>query len=323
MRSSPRCAYSVPAEEVVESSVYHTPVMANEVLSALVTTPDGLYVDCTLGGGGHAEGILQRLQGVGRLIGFDRDGEAIAAAGERLRGFGGSFQAIHAPFGEIETRLAAIGIGQVHGIFLDLGVSSHHLDDAGRGFSFQEDGPLDMRMDRRTGKSAADVVNTYSEQDLMTVLVNFGEEREAPRIAKGIVQKRPLTRTADLADIVRGIVKGPQTTKSLARVFQAIRIEVNNELHQLHTVLHAVPSLLRTGGRIVVLTYHSLEDRIVKDFFRSHSRERDTSMSRFLPDRPLTPVLRLVNRKPVLATDSEASRNPRARSAKLRAAERI
>lgn len=304
------------------ATLYHTPVLEKESLAHLLTSPDGLYVDCTLGGGGHAQAILEHLRG-GRLIGFDRDEEAIRVSRDRLRVFGEAFTALHAPFGHIRDSLTDLGIGAVQGILLDLGVSSHHLDEASRGFSFQEEGPLDMRMDRRTARSAADVVNTYNEQDLASVLVNYGEEREAVRIARAVTARRPLTTTAQLAEVVRSVVRQPHATKALARVFQALRIEVNGELQELHAVLGAVPVTLAPGGRIVVLTYHSLEDRIVKEFFRATSMERDPSVSRFLPERPLAPVLKVLTRKPVRASDDEAAKNPRARSAKLRAAERI
>ncbi len=306
----------------MHTTLYHTPVLSKESLSYLITAPDGVYVDCTLGGGGHAEAILEQLRG-GRLVGFDRDDEAIRASRDRLRVFGNAFLGIHAPFGEVQARLTAEEITSVSGMFLDLGVSSHHLDEPSRGFSFQDNGPLDMRMDRRSPKSAADVVNGYSENDLVSVLVNYGEERDAKRIARAIVGRRPLTTTGELSEVVQSIARPPHTTKTLARVFQAIRIEVNGELQQLHEVLRAAPALLAPGGRIVVLTYHSLEDRIVKDFFRMQSTTSDTSVSRFLPERRIAPIFKILTKKPVYASDAEAKVNPRARSAKLRAAERL
>jgi 16S rRNA (cytosine1402-N4)-methyltransferase len=306
----------------VEATIYHTPVLLQETVSFLLTSPDGVYVDCTLGGGGHAASVVQKLRR-GRIIGFDRDAEAIQAARIRLRDYGSSFEPVHAPFSDLREQLMERHITAVDGILLDLGVSSHHIDEPDRGFSFQKAGPLDMRMDNRSGMSAADVVNTYTEKELASVLWNYGEERDANRIAKAIVRSRPFGTTEELSACVRSIVRQPATTKALARVFQGIRIEVNKELEELHTVLADVPKLLVRGGRIVVLTYHSLEDRIVKDFFKARSAKKDETISKFLPERPLSPDLRIVNRKPVIASDREQSKNPRSRSAKLRAAERI
>ena len=307
----------------VEVPSYHTPVLLQEVLSFLVTTTDGIYVDCTLGGGGHAHAIAERLTGKGRLIGIDRDEEAIVEARRRLARVSDRLTIVHGAFGDISGLLHGTGVDAVDGILLDLGVSSHQLDDPARGFSFQSDELLDMRMDRRQGTSAADVVNAYEEAHLVRVLWEFGEEREARRIVRSLLRARPITTTGQLAAAVRTVIKGPRSVKSLARVFQALRIEVNGELEQVQRCLQSVPGLLRLGGRVAVIAYHSLEDRIVKDFFREQASDRIPSGSRFLPDRPRTPELRLLTKKPVTASPDEVRMNARARSAKLRAAERV
>ena len=306
----------------MEATIYHTPVLQRETLSFLLTSPDGLYLDCTLGGGGHAEAVLRSLK-EGRLIGFDRDADAIAQARKRLDAYGERFLAVRSSFGDVTRQLSRLGIAAINGILLDLGVSSHHLDEPGRGFSFQADGPLDMRMDRQSSLSAKEVVNGYSEETLTRVFRTYGEEPNARRIAREVARHRPVLTTRELAQIIGRIVQGPRLTKTLARIFQAIRIEVNKEIEELQSVLKAVPDLLLPGGRVVVLTYHSLEDRVVKDFFRAHAAVSDTSISKFLPDTPLRPDLKIITRKPVTAGEEERGMNPRARSAKLRAAERI
>ncbi|MCU0454249.1 MAG: 16S rRNA (cytosine(1402)-N(4))-methyltransferase RsmH [Bacteroidetes bacterium] len=304
-------------------SPYHTPVLLNESLEYLVTDPSGVYVDATLGGGGHTEALLLRLSPAGRVVAFDQDDEAIAEAKKRLARFEGRIDLRRANFGDVAAELASIGSAKIAGILLDLGVSSHQLDDASRGFSFRGDERLDMRMDRRSGRSAYDVVNATDEQELARILWEYGEERRSRQIARSIVRQRPVETTTQLARIVESLTPGPTATKSLARVFQAIRIEVNQELEQLRRCLVDAPELLRPGGRLVVIAYHSLEDRIVKEFIRDAAADRIPSGSKYLPDEPRTPTLRPLTKKPVVAGPDEEKSNPRARSAKLRAAERL
>lgn len=290
---------------------YHTPVLLDEVLSFLRPKSGGTYVDCTLGGGGHAEAVLQTLSGKGSLVGFDRDPDAIRAAGERLGAFGASVVLVPHNFGDVRNRLRQLNINEVDGFLLDLGVSSHQLDDPGRGFSFQQEAVLDLRMDRGAGMSGRELVNTYAEEDLKRIFREYGEERMAGRIAWRIARMRedaPIETTADLAAAVRRAVGERFILKTLARIFQAIRIEVNGELDNLRRFLGDAVPLMAPGGRIVVISYNSLEDRIVKHWIREEAREGGR----------LTPL----TKKPVTPSDTELAANKRSRSAKLRAAER-
>jgi 16S rRNA (cytosine1402-N4)-methyltransferase len=262
----------------------------------------------------------------GRLLGFDQDDDALAAAQERLARFGDRVLIRKGNFYTLGATLRELGITKIHGLFLDLGVSSHHLDAADRGFSFQGDARLDMRMDRGQSLDAWRVVNTYSPEALAGILWTFGEERYAKHILRELMrvrQERTIDTTGDLAAIVEAAVGAQYVKKTLARVFQAIRIEVNHELEHLSSVLRQGLDALATGGRIVVISYHSLEDRIVKDFFRDEARSTIPSGHKLVPDAPVEPRVRILTRKPVEATQEECDRNPRARSAKLRAAERI
>lgn len=304
-------------------SPYHTPVLLNETLELLVTDPGGVYVDATLGGGGHSGALLQRLSPAGRVIALDQDDDAIAEATKRLSRFAGRIEIRRANFGDVAAELASARIASVDGLLLDLGVSSHQLDAAARGFSFRGEERLDMRMDRRSGRSAYEVVNGTDEQELARVLWEYGEERRSRQIARAIVRQRPVETTTQLAGIVESLTAGPMATKSLARVFQAIRIEVNQELEQLRRCLADAPALLKQGGRLVVISYHSLEDRIVKESIRDAAADRIPSGSKFLPDEPRTPTLKPLTKKPVVAGPDEERSNPRARSAKLRAAEKL
>jgi 16S rRNA (cytosine1402-N4)-methyltransferase len=290
---------------------YHTPVLLDEVLSFLRPKAGGTYVDCTLGGGGHAEAVLRTVSGKGKLVGFDRDPDAIRAAGERLGVFGESVVLVPRNFSEVGNRLRLLNINEVDGFLLDLGVSSHQLDDPGRGFSFQQEGALDLRMDAGSGMSAREVVNDYAEEDLKRIFKEYGEERHAGRIAWRIAKMReekPIETTADLAAVVRRAVGGRFILKTLARVFQAIRIEVNGELDNLRAFLGDAVPLLAPVGRIVVISYNSLEDRIVKNWIREEARDAGRLS-------PLT-------KKPVTPSETELAGNRRSRSAKLRAAER-
>ncbi|HUI10891.1 MAG TPA: 16S rRNA (cytosine(1402)-N(4))-methyltransferase RsmH [Bacteroidota bacterium] len=302
---------------------FHESVLREEVIHFLVTDRGGTYVDGTVGGGGHAESICRALTAQGRLIGFDRDSDALGAAEARLSTLGAAVTLIRGNFADMAAELRARGVTRVAGIFLDLGVSSHQLDAQERGFSFRPGSALDMRMDTRATLSAREVVNTYSEERLAEILRMYGEERAARRIARGIVKARPVESADDLAAVVRRSAGGRFLTKSLARVFQGIRIEVNGELESLRHALQDVPDLLERGGRCVVISYHSLEDRIVKEFFRGEAADTIASAHKLLPDHRRSPRLVILTRKPVGASEGECARNTRARSAKLRAAERV
>jgi 16S rRNA (cytosine1402-N4)-methyltransferase len=305
---------------------YHTPVMVEEVVSFLRPDRGGIYVDGTLGGGGHAEHILRSLSSSGKLIGFDVDADAITYAGRRLAHFGAKMSFVHGNFSTMKASLAKMSVPSVDGVLLDLGVSSHQIDDASRGFSFQQPGRLDMRMDVMQSVDAALVLNTRDEKALAEILWKYGEERHARKIASRIValrRDRLFATSRELAEVVQSVTGKRFLAKSLARVFQAIRIVVNRELDNLRSGLRDAVDMLNPGGRIVVIAYHSLEDRIVKDAFRDESKTAIPSGSRYLPDQPHVPRLALLTRKPVVAGEDERLRNPRSRSAKLRAAERI
>lgn len=309
-----------------KQTTFHVSVLTDAALSYLVTDCKGVYVDATVGGGGHAARIIEALGQEGRLVGLDRDEEAVSSARMQLSRFGGRARIIQANFAELRSIVEDVGIGKASGILLDLGISSHQIDREGRGFSFQRNEPIDMRMDRRQELNGWTVVNRYSEQALANVIWQYGEEKRARRIAKSIVRRREqglINSTGDLADVVRSVARGKYVRKSLARVFQAIRIEVNGELENLRRVLSDAVSILRVGGRIVVISYHSLEDRIVKEFFRAEAATAVPSGTKLIPDRLKQPQLRVLTRKPIVPDRAEARMNPHARSAKLRAAERI
>jgi 16S rRNA (cytosine1402-N4)-methyltransferase len=285
---------------------FHAPVLPEQVVSFLLQDPGGIYVDGTLGGGGHTEAICSRLSGNGRVVAFDVDEEAIRFAKLRLDAYAPRVTTVRANFSNMRSELELLDITGVNGILLDLGVSSFQLDNSDLGFSFRGEGHIDMRMDRRQPLTGWDVVNSFSEESLRTILWTFGEERHGRRIAKMIVAARPIESTVRLREVVASAVGGRYLTKTLARVFQAIRIEVNKELVNLEKALLEAPSLLLPGGRMVVISYHSLEDRIVKTFLRSHPAE-----------------LRILTRKPIMPSDEEISGNKRARSARMRVAERL
>jgi len=300
--------------------MYHAPVLCKEAVTFLNIRSSLTYLDGTVGGGGHAEQICELLTGGGRLLCVDRDAEALAAAHKQLARFGSRTLFLHAPFDTLSGDIRALDIQCFAGILLDLGVSSHQLDEERRGFSFRTDAPLDMRMDPRQEQSAWHVVNTYDENRLADVLWRFGEERHSRRIARRIVERRPLNTTGDLRKVTSGAVGSAHRVKTLARVFQALRIEVNGELDRLARFLGEVPDLLQPGGRLVVISYHSLEDRIVKEFMRGEAIP--PRQPGFLPVDEIPVRFRLVSRKPIVATEQEIAENPRARSAKMRVAER-
>ena len=302
---------------------YHEPVLLTEVLDFLITDATNVYVDATVGGGGHAEGICRRLLGNGHLICVDADEDAIRYSSGRLRQFGGRVTWIHANFRYLRSELQRRNIHSIAGLLLDLGVSSFQLDEAAKGFSFRADERLDMRMDRRNTLTAWEVVNTYDGKRLAEVLWKYGDERHSRRIAKAIVAARPMDTTGQLRDVLESTVGKRYLIKTSARVFQAIRIEVNAELQNLGHVLHDCVKLVTPGGRIVVLSYHSLEDRIVKQFFNSESAVRRRSGDVYGSDAVLKPRLKVLTKKPMTASKSEIALNPRARSAKMRVAERV
>jgi 16S rRNA (cytosine1402-N4)-methyltransferase len=305
---------------------YHTPVLAEPTVDYLLISSEGVYLDGTLGGGGHAELILERLATTGTLIGIDRDPEAIAHAEDRLSVFGSRFTAVEGSFEDLTQILKGLNIPEISGAVLDLGISSHQIDDPRRGFSYQQSGPLEMRMGPAATRSARDVINTYSAEELTRIFRQYGEERGAGRIARAICRRRdalPLETTSDLSEVVSSIAKGPKATKTLARIFQAVRIEVNGELESLNSGLKAAVEFLKPGGRIAVLSYHSLEDRIVKQTFRAASLGCICP-----PDLPVCgcdqkPILRVLTKRGVKAGSAEISENPRARSATLRVAEKL
>lgn len=304
----------------------HVPVMLNETMDLLVTNPAGIYIDGTLGRGGHATEILKRLSPEGRLIALDRDAEAIEQTNELFKPFGKRAVRIHGNFADMKELCRQIGVTAVDGIFLDLGVSSPQLDVAERGFSFAKDGPLDMRMDRTQGRSAADLVNEDDEETLANLIYRLGEERDSRRIARAIVLERQqsrIERTLKLAEIVeraKGGRRGP--IHPATQTFQALRMAVNAELESLEAGLEAGLSMLRNGGRIAVITFHSLEDRPVKEFFKRHTVKRESLQQGGEKLIFEEPAVRLLTKKPITASKQELMDNPRSRSAKLRAAER-
>ncbi len=303
--------------------MYHLPVLCAEAVEILLAGSPRIVVDGTTGGGGHAERICEHLSVDGRLVCFDADAEALLESKKRLVHYLDRVTFVHSNFRHLKTELQGLGIDTIDGLLLDLGVSSYQLDEGSRGFSYREDEPLDMRMDRRQSRSGRDVVNTYAPEKLAEIIWKYGEERTSRRIASRIVAARPLETTGDLASVVRKAVGGKNLVKSLARVFQAVRIEVNDELGSLAQALADTVDLLGNKGRIVVISYHSLEDRIVKEYFRKESAEHIPSGHKLIPDTPRVPRLRILTRRPLEPGNDEIQRNGRARSARLRAAERI
>ena len=307
----------------------HQSVLTDEVIQFLDPRAGGIYLDGTLGGGGHARLILERCTPGGVLIGMDQDQEALQAAGQRLADFGTAARLVHGNFGELELHLDRLGIPAVDGFILDLGVSSHQLDSAGRGFSFQQDAPLDMRMDTSCGETAADLLNDLPEPELERIIREYGEERWAKRIAAFIARARqeaPFVTTLQLVDIVKGAVpkaKWEERIHPATRTFQAIRIAVNRELERLEKGLRSALDHLKPGGRGVVISFHSLEDRIVKHIFREYAA--GCTCPRNFPVCACNnkPRVRVLTGRPVTATGQEIETNPRSRSAKLRAVEKL
>lgn len=302
----------------------HIPVLLHEALTALCIRSEGIYLDCTFGRGGHSRAILAELGEGGRLVGLDRDPSAIAVAKD-LADADARFQIVHTAFSELESTLDTLAISRVHGVLMDLGVSSPQLDEAERGFSFQGDGPLDMRMDPTSGESAADWIARADAEEIAHVLWVFGEERFSRRIARAIVEVRdiePIVTTAQLSKIVSDAQpKKDQNKHPATRAFQAIRLFINGELSEVEKGLEAAVNRLEVGGRLAVISFHSLEDRLVKRALRDASRPPQGDPRMPLPDTVAKPKLKLVG-KAIKAGPDELSVNPRARSAVLRIAER-
>jgi len=302
------CSPMAQASKPDSSQTIHTPVLLKEVIQYLAPVDGGIYVDCTLGLGGHAEKILQTCGPSGRVIGFEWDDAALELAVKRLSHFGHRFRALSRSYAEIREGLDELDIHRVDGLLLDLGVSSLQFDSKERGFSFQNNGPLDMRMDRRTQLTAEVIINGFSREELADIFFYYGEERQARRIAAHVVKERikgKITTTAQLARIVATAVPKkyqPRKTHAATKVFQALRIAVNGELDNLNTILNHVTEILKPGGRVCIISFHSLEDRLVKRKFKDHTK------------------LHLLTKKPVTPAVGEIEMNPRARSAKLRAA---
>lgn len=306
----------------------HISVLLDETIDGLDIKPDGIYVDGTLGGGGHSYEILKRLSPKGRLIGIDQDGEALKAAGERLKEFENQITLVRSNYCEIDKVLKELNVEKVDGILLDIGVSSYQLDNLERGFSYKSDAPLDMRMDTRQELTAADVVNTYSENELFKIIKDYGEDKFAKNIAKHIVlarKEKPLETTKELSEVIKRAIpmkvqaKGGHPAK---KTFQAIRIEVNKELTVLKESIDKMIDLLKPNGRICIITFHSLEDRIVKTKFRENENPCTCP--------PNFPVCvcgkkskgKVITRKPIIPSEDEIEENKRAKSSKLRIFER-
>lgn len=297
---------------------YHIPVLYHETLNGLAIKPDGVYVDATFGGGGHSKGILERLGAKGKLIAFDQDADAEKNVPADAR-------VIFVPqnFRHLQRMLRLHKITEVDGVLADLGVSSHQFDEADRGFSTRFSGPLDMRMDRRQGVTAAGIIRGYSEQQLHKLFEKYGEVTNSITLAKHIVHQRKHLQSETIEQfkaMISPVVKG-NPNKYLAQVFQALRIEVNDEMGALKDMLQQVPAVLKPGGRVAIITFHSIEDRVVKNFFRQGSFDE-------VPDNPFMSVakeeiFKLINKKPITASEEEMKRNSRSRSAKLRVAERL
>ncbi len=302
--------------------IYHVPVLLHESIDGLGLKQDGIYVDVTFGGGGHSREILSRLHGEGHLYSFDQDADAEKNACPENGIMPDNFTFVRSNFRYLKNWMRYYDVGGVDGLLADLGVSSHHFDDESRGFSFRFDAPLDMRMNKRAGKTAADLLQEYSEEQLADVFYLYGEFRSSRRIAAAIVaarKQRPIVTTNDLLSVLEPLFKREREKKEMARLFQALRIEVNHEMDALKEMLLAATEVLKPGGRLSVITYHSLEDRLVKNVMKTGNPEGKVEQDFF--GRVASPY-RLVNNKVIVPTAEEQERNPRSRSAKLRIAEK-
>ena len=313
----------------METGFHHVPIMVSEVLALLEPARGGIFVDGTLGGGGHAEAVLSAMPETGRLFGIDRDDEALKAAGARLSRFGDRFTAIKGNFFDMKSLLKDRGVEKVDGILLDLGVSSHQLDAAERGFSYKAEAPLDMRMDRSAPLTARTVVNTWSEAELKRIFYEYGEEKFSAKIAARIVERRreqPIETTTELAELIKGAIPAKfrnEPQHPARRCFQAIRIAVNGELDGLNDAIVSAHDLLNPGGRLAILTFHSLEDRIVKNAFRTFENPCTCPKSAPVCICGKKPTAKVLTRHPLVASEQEQKENSRATSAKLRAIVRM
>jgi 16S rRNA (cytosine1402-N4)-methyltransferase len=301
----------------------HIPVLYQEIIHYLAPKAGGRYIDGTIGAGGHSAGLLEASSPDGMVLGFDRDAEALAFAGRRLQAYGPRLTLVHASYAEMGRRAPEAGFDQVDGILLDLGLSSRQLEDPERGFAFQLDGPLDMRFDVEQGRPASDLINNLTETGIADLLRRYGEVRASRKIAAAIVRRRPIRTTRQLADAVETVAGRRGRIHPATQVFQALRIAVNQELETLTGGLEAAVALLRPGGRLAVISFHSLEDRLVKQFVRSESRDCVCP-----PELPVCTCeasarLRSIHRKVIRPTEAEVADNPRSRSARLRVAERV
>jgi 16S rRNA (cytosine1402-N4)-methyltransferase len=302
----------------------HQPVLYKEIIHALQPQRDGRYVDGTLGAGGHARGILEASAPDGQLLGLDVDPQALTIARETLAPYEHRIHLAQASYKTLSTQLKNLGWDSVDGIVLDLGASSMQFDTAERGFSFQNDAPLDMRFGPHATQTAADIVNKYSERELADLIYEYGEDRDSRKIARAIVNKRPLHTTRELVAAIEAVSpRRGDRVHPATKTFQALRIAVNEELSSIESVLPQAVAGLRSGGRLAVISFHSLEDRIVKDFFREQSKELVNPPYEQLYQVERQAIIKEVNRKPILPSEEETKDNPRARSAKLRIAEKI
>jgi 16S rRNA (cytosine1402-N4)-methyltransferase len=302
----------------------HKPVLYKEIIHALQPQCGGRYVDGTLGAGGHARGILEACSPDGQLLGLDVDPQALALSRENLAPYEERTHLVQASYITITKQLAILKWDFVDGIVLDLGASSMQFDNAERGFSFMQDGPLDMRFGSNAFQSAEDIVNNYDERDLSDLIFRYGEDRDARRIAKAIVMNRPLRTTRELVAVIeKASPRRGDRTHPATQTFQALRIAVNEELSSVESVLPQAVATLRSGGRCAVISFHSLEDRIVKDYFREQSKELVNPPYERIYEVERKAVIEIINKKPIVASDEEVKDNPRARSAKLRVVEKI
>ena len=305
-------------DDIKTAECYHVPVLLHESIDGLDIKPGGVYVDVTFGGGGHSREILRRLDPTARLFSFDQDADAERNVPEGAEGF--TF--VRSNFRYLKNWMRFYDVDHIDGLLADLGVSSHHFDDAERGFSFRFDAPLDMRMNKRAGKTAADIVNSYDEQQLADIFYLYGEMKNSRRIAAALAKARtdkPIATTQDFLKAVEPLFRREREKKDMARLFQALRIEVNHEMVALKQMLAAATELLAPGGRLSVITYHSLEDRIVKNFMKTGNAEGKAEQDFF---GCIEAPYKLVNNKVIVPDDDEQQRNPRSRSAKLRIAEK-
>jgi 16S rRNA (cytosine1402-N4)-methyltransferase len=299
----------------------HIPVLYHEVLDLLQPRPDGRYLDGTVGAGGHTAGILEASAPTGRVLAFDRDPNAIAFAQKRLAPFGDRVTLVHANYAHMKQLARTYGFHELDGILLDLGLSSRQLHDATRGFSFMKEGPLDMRFDPTQGETAATLVNNLTESELADIFWRYGEERQSRKLARLITENRPFQTTTQLANLIAGHTRRRGRIHPATKLFQALRIAVNGELDAVETGVMAAIDLLGLNGRLAIISFHSLEDRFVKQTFRRLSQTPSSPYPSADTDSP--PILRLITRKAVKATDAEIEANPRCRSARLRVAEKI